>query len=308
MKLGHVYSMASFVEALLHAPTPGDEPRDVDSVDVDSRGVVFGTREFCLYGPPSEGGLRADGTYLIDGCPEVDDDDRELLPEAATAAGLEVLAMGEHLEDVVYNLRLQGASTDVATCVEAINHYLAHDVFHVVAGLSGVKALSDVVADRDLLRKNRVESVSRVLGLSVRKVLGQETADALLALHGHQLSTAVNIDVAAWNQWSQSPFAGRVTGGITHRLFAWGHGGDAWAVRTDDPATPVVHFGADGEAVDLGVDVATFLRIADAWRALESKRFELGPDPAAHPILAEFREKVAPLVPGPADSWPWPYE
>lgn len=312
MKLGHVYSMARIVEALLHAPTPGDEPRDVDSVDADSRGVVFGTREFCLYGPPSEGGLRADGTYLIDECPKVDDDDRELLPEAATAAGLEFLAMREHLEDVVYKLRLQGAPTDVAMCVEAFNHYLAHDVFLVVDGPSGVKALSDVVADRDLLRKNRVESVSRVLGLSVRKVLGQETADALLTLHGHQLSTAVNIDVAAWNQWSQSPFAGRVTGGATHRLFAWGHGGDAWAVRTDDPATPVVHFGADGEdageAVDLGVDVATFLRIADAWRALESKRFELGPDPAAHPILAEFRERVAALVPGPADSWPWPYE
>lgn len=312
MKLGHVYSMASIVEALLHAPTPGDEPRDVDSVDVDSRGVVFGTREFCLYGPSSEGGLRADGTYLIDECPKVGDDGRELLPEAATAAGLEFLAMGEHLEDVVYSLRLQGAPTDVATCVEAINHYLAHDVFLVVDGPSGVKALSDVVADRDLLRKNRVESVSLVLGLSVRKVLGQETADALLALHGHQLATAVNIDVAAWNQWSQSSFAGRVTGGATHRLFAWGHGGDAWAVRTDDPAAPVVYFGADGEdareAVDLGVDVAPFLRIADAWRARESKRFELGPDPAAHPILAEFRERVASLVPVPTDSWTWPYE
>lgn len=319
MKPGHVYPMADIVEALLHASTPGDEPRDVDSVDADSRGAVGGVREFCLYGPPSDGGLRADGTYLIDGCPEVGDDDRELLPEAATAAGLEFLAMGEHLEDVVHNLRQQGAPTDVATRVEAINHYLEHDVFLVVDGVdgvdgpSGVNALSDVVADRDLLRKNQVEPVSRVLGLSLRKVLGQETADALLALHGHQLSSAVSIDVAAWNQWSRSPFAGRVTDGATHRLFAWGHDGDAWAVRADDPATPVVYFGADGEdaageMVDLGVDVATFLRIADVWRALESKRFELGPDPAAHPILAELRKKVSLLVPAPADSWPWPYE
>lgn len=92
--------MADIVEALLHASAPGDEPRDVYSVDADSRGVVVGARELCLYGPPSDGGLRADGTYLIDGCPEVGDDDRELLPEAATAAGLEFLAMGEHLEDV----------------------------------------------------------------------------------------------------------------------------------------------------------------------------------------------------------------
>lgn len=123
----------------------------------------------------------------------------------------------------------------------------------------------------------------------------------------------MSIDVAARNQWSQSPFAGRVTDGATHRLFAWGHGGDAWAVRTDAPATSVVYFGADGEdaageMVDLGVDVATFLRIADVWRALESKRVELGPDPAAHPILAEFRENVSLLVPAPADSWPWPCE
>lgn len=187
--------------------------------------MVDGVREFCLYGLPSDGGLRADGTYLIDGCPEVGDDDREILPETATAAGLEFLAMGEHLADVVHNLRQQGAPTDVATCVEAINHYLEHDVFLVVDGVdgpSGVKTLSDVVADRDLLRKNRVEPVSRVLGLSLRKVLGQETADALLALHGHQLSTAVSIDVAAWNQWSRSPFAGRVTDGATYRLFRVG--------------------------------------------------------------------------------------
>ncbi|WJY99262.1 hypothetical protein CHAN_03170 [Corynebacterium hansenii] len=312
MKLGHVYPMADIVEALLHAPTPGNEPRDVHSVDADSRGVVVGPREFCLYGPPSDGGLRADGTYLVDECPEVGDDDGEVLPEAAASAGLEFLAMGEHLDDVVHNLRHQGAPTDVATCVEAINHYLEHDAFLVVDCPSGVRALSDVVADRDLLRTTRVEAVSRVLGLSVRKTLGQEAADALLALHGHPLSTAVTIDVAAWNQWSQSPFAGRVTDGATHRLFAWGHDGDAWAVRTDDPDAPVVFFGAAGDdtagnIVDLGVDVATFLRIADVWRALESKRFELGPDPAAHPILAEFREKVAPLVPAPADSWPWPY-
>lgn len=224
---------------------------------------------------------------------------------------------GEHLDDVVHNLRHQGAPTDLATCVEASNHYLEHDAFLVVDCPSGVRALSDVVADGDLLRKNRVEAVSRVLGLSVRKTLGQEAADALLALHGHQLSTAVTIDIAAWNQWSQSPFAGRVTDGATHRLFAWGHDGDAWAVRTDDQDAPVVFFGAGGEGsveddnagnmVDLGVDVASFLRIADVWRAMESKRFELGPDPAAHPIRAEFREKVAPLVPAPADSWPWPY-
>ncbi len=92
MKPGHVYPMAGIVESLLHTSTPGDESRDVDSVDAGSRGVVVGAREFCLYGPPSDGGLRADGTYLIDGCPEVGDDDRELLPEAATAAGLEFLA------------------------------------------------------------------------------------------------------------------------------------------------------------------------------------------------------------------------
>lgn len=168
--------MADIVEALLHASAPGDEPRDVYSVDADSGGVVDGVRELCLYGPPSDGGLRADGTYLIDGCPEVGDDDRELLPEAATAAGLEFLAMGEHLEDVVHNLRQQGAPTDVATCVEAINHYLEHDVFLVVDGAdgpSGVKSLSDIVAGRDLLRKNQVESASRVLGLSLRKVLGR---------------------------------------------------------------------------------------------------------------------------------------
>ena len=34
--------MADIVEALLHASTPGDEPRDVDSVDADSRGAVGG--------------------------------------------------------------------------------------------------------------------------------------------------------------------------------------------------------------------------------------------------------------------------
>lgn len=62
-----------------------------------------------------------------------------------------------------------------------------------VDGKSGVNALSDVVADHELLRNTPVEAVSRVLGLSVRQPQRVEE----VTLYGHRLSAALAIDIAA---------------------------------------------------------------------------------------------------------------
>lgn len=116
--------------------------------------------------------------------------------------------------------------------------------------------------------------LSSVVRLRVRKLLGPDTADTLVALQGRELSPDIRIDLAGW---ADTPY----------RRVAVSGTGDTWAVRATDGHVVFLD-GADA-AVDLQIGVEDFLwgQCGDA-------------------DTGEFLRAVAPLLPVPVGQWTWP--
>jgi len=255
LETGRTHPLADIIDTVLADPTSGSG--------------------WCLYTGPG----RAPGEYLVDEHPEVGDDDTETYPPAVRERGLDYFLSGQMCEDVILNLDHQGAPLDEELCARALRFYSERDTFLPVEPVPHLRTLSRIVGRVGEYPAITDAHVSPVVRLRVRKLLGRETADTLVALQGRELSPDIRIDLAGW---TDTPY----------RLVAVSGTGDTWAVRTTDGHV-VFRDGADA-AVDLRIGVEDFLRVADLWGQ------------CGDADTGEFLRAVAPLLPVPVEQWTWP--
>jgi hypothetical protein len=83
---------------------------------------------FCLYGP-SNAMLQPHQLCWLDNYPDVSDDGEEILPEQVLKQGLAYLYSGQHLADVVHNVRQQNNHASMSDYCRALDFYAKNDTF-----------------------------------------------------------------------------------------------------------------------------------------------------------------------------------
>lgn len=166
----------------------------------------------------------------------------------------------------------------------------------------GVRELSEIVGDTSMHRW-RGPNVSRAVRQSLVDALGAAAASALCDLDGLELSGDARIDIPAWDQWDIYCFSEEIGSPAPFRIFAHAGGGDSWAFHIDTQTVFFLdHDGAE-TTVDMGVDVITFIRIADLWERLIERADCDGTEFDA----LEFHRGIEQLTYRSAEDFPWPY-
>lgn len=179
-----------------------------------------------------------------------------------------------------------------------------------------IRSVEEITTDTSSYPRWRGANVSRKLRCEIAEFLGESLSQALCALDGLELSGDARFNIRTWKEWGQWSFSEIHGEHAPYKLFASTGTGDGWAYHL--PTRTVTLLAHDHEeAIDLGIDVATFLKVMDLCRQIEQEAARIessttinDPD-RLNTLMADqigtFNTLMSEAVGCPLEEFPWPY-